>query len=68
LQDGFIVESRSPESFVIVLRDLRRIPGEFDYVIQHHPFWLSDGSGRIVLLQRFNQAFVQSYSTQKLCV
>ena len=54
LQNAFIVESSGPQSFVVLLRDLCGIPGEFDHIIQHHAFWLSYGSGRVVFLQRFD--------------
>jgi hypothetical protein len=29
---------------------------------------VANGGSRVVLLQRFNQCFVQRYATQKLCV
>ena len=68
LQDGFIVESCGPQLCVVLLRNLCGIPGELYHVTQHHAFRLGYRGGRVVALQRFDQAFIQSYPTQKLCV
>jgi len=68
LQDCLIVESRSAQAIMIIFPDFGGVFCEFDYVVQHHPLLLGDGGGRVVLLQCFNQRFIQRYSTQKLCV
>jgi len=38
------------------------------HVIKHHSFLLGNRSGRVVVLQGFDQFFIKRDSTQKLCV
>jgi hypothetical protein len=58
LQDCLVVESGGAQPVVIVFPDFGGVLGEFDYVIQHHAFWLGYGCAFIVLLQGFHERFV----------
>ena len=68
LQDCLIVKSRGAQAIMIIFPDFGSVFGKFDYVVQHDALLLGDGSGRVVPLQRFDESFIQRYSTQKLCV
>jgi hypothetical protein len=68
LQNCFVVESRAPQAVMIIFPDFGSVFGKFDHVVQHRALLLGDGSGRVVPLQRFDESFIQRYSTQKLCV
>ena len=68
LQDGFVVESGGAQAVVVVFPHFGGVLGKFDHIVQHHALLVANGGSRVVLLQRFNQCFVQRYATQKLCV
>jgi hypothetical protein len=68
LQDCLVVESGGAQAVVVVFPDSRGVLREFDHVVQHHALLFGYGGGRVVLLQRVDQCFVQRYATQKLCV
>ena len=68
LQDCFVVESGGSQALVVVLPYLSRVPGKFDYVVEHHSLLPGYGCGGVVLLQCFDEGFIQGDATQKLCV
>ena len=68
LQDGAIVEADAAQPLVVQGRDLGRVLGELDHVVDHHPFLIRDRRLPVIFSQRLDERIIQGDPTQKLCV
>ena len=68
LEPGLIVEAGGTQSLVIQGRDLGRVPGQLDHVINHDALGLGDRGRCVILSQRLDKLVIQGDPTQKLCV
>ena len=63
-----VVEAVGSQPLVVQGRDLGRVLGELDHVVDHHSLCSVIGACRVVFPQRLDQSIVQGDPTQKLCV
>ncbi len=68
LQYPAIVKSRRTQPFDIILPDARRVLGQLDHILHHHPLRRRERRSRVILFQRLHQLPIERNPTQKLCV
>ncbi len=68
LEPGLVVEAGGTQSLVIQGRNLGRVSGQLDHVINHDALGLGDRGRFVILTQRLDKLIIQGDPTQKLCV
>ena len=68
MKDGLVIEAGGMKPVMVVLPDFGGVLRQLYDIIEHDPLLVSYRSGGVVLLQGFDEFFVEGHSTQKLCV